>query len=93
MVTERNYLPLSDEARKLILARVRELAQLDTLNFCADGGCQMYDVGHIGQEIWVRRVRILASVVELIGLEQRILLFWIPSWEIVDMLSRIVQYD
>ena len=45
LVAEGHDLAIGDVSRELILARVGEAADLDALDFSADGGCQVGDLG------------------------------------------------
>lgn len=87
LVSEGHDLALGDVPGELVLAGFGELAQLDALDLCADGGGEVRDLGVLFDEVGESRVCVAAVVVVLKGLEGRVDLVLVPGGEVVGILE------
>ena len=74
LVAEGHNLTLCDIPGKLVLSGIREAAELDARDLCADGGSEVIHFDALGKELGIGCVGILSVVVMGEGLERRVLL-------------------
>lgn len=86
LAAEGHDLALSNEASELVLASVVQGAQLDAANLGTDGRGQVGDLDALGEQMGERQVGILSVLVVLKIGQGRVLLLWIPGWEVVGVL-------
>lgn len=84
--TEGDDLALGYKAGQLVLARARELGELDTANFAPNGWRQVDDLGLGWEEVLEGGVRILPVFVVLEGRQGRIFLARVPRGKVVGIL-------
>lgn len=86
LVTESNDLALSHKQGELVLASIREGAELDTSDLGTNAGGQLLDLGALLQEIGEGWVSIETMLDVLEGFPRRVFLAVVPGREIMRVL-------
>lgn len=87
MIAKGNDFTLGYESGEFVLAGCAEGAELDALNFGADGWGEVVYVDALGEQVWVGRVGVLAVFYVVEWLEGAVFLFWVPGGEVVRVLG------
>lgn len=89
LVAEGDDLALGHEPRELVLAGAAEGRELDATDFGADGRSQVCQGDAVGEQVREGRVRVLAGLAVLEGLEGRECCGAVPGWEVVRVLGEV----